>query len=181
MAKQVKEKSSLKILVVYYSKTGHTRKIAQDISRQLEADLEEITDKKKRTGLLGFIFGGRDALTKKETRIIEMKKNPADYDLVILGSPIWAGNITPAVRTYINQYGNSIRSTAFFFSSSGKTPDQIFEKLLSLLKEKPIAVTGVAVSEMKDDNTYRTKISAFIDGIRVKYRSTGLSSSHSSK
>jgi len=168
MEKQVKQKSSLKVLVVYYSKTGHTRKIAQDISRQMEADLEEINDKKKLTGLLGFIFGGRDALTKKETSIIEMKKNPAEYDLVILGSPIWAGSITPAVRTYINQYGNSIRSTAFFFSSSGKTPDQIHEKLLSLVKEKPAAVTGVTVSEMKDDNKYRAKISAFIDSIKSK-------------
>ena len=168
MENEVNKGSSLKILVVYYSKTGHTRKIAQDIAKQMEADLDEITDQKKRTGLLGFVFGGRDALTGKETRISKIGKNPAEYDLVILGSPIWAGNITPAVRTYINQYGDSIRSTAFFFSSSGKTPDQIFEKLLNLLKKKPVAVTGVPVSEMKDNDTYYAKISAFIDSIRSK-------------
>jgi len=166
MENEVNKGSNLKILVVYYSKTGHTRKIAQDIAKQMEADLEDINDQKKRTGLLGFIFGGRDALTKKETRISEMKKNPAEYDLVIFGSPVWAGNITPAVRTYINQYGDSIRSTAFFFSSGGKTPDQVFEKLLSLLKEKPVAMTGISVSEMNDHNIYHTRISSFIDSIR---------------
>jgi multimeric flavodoxin WrbA len=42
-----------------------------------------------------------------------MKKNPAGYDLVIFGSPIWAGNIAPAIRTYINQYGDSIGSTSY--------------------------------------------------------------------
>ena len=166
MENKVNKGSNLKILVVYYSKTGHTRKIAQDIAKQMEAELDEITDKKKRAGLLGFIFGGRDALTGKETRISEIGKNPAEYDLVIFGSPIWSGNITPALRTYINQYGDSIRSTAFFLSSGGKTPDQIFEKLLSLLKERPVAVIGIPLSEMKDNDTYHARISSFIDSVR---------------
>jgi len=166
MENEVNKGSNLKILVVYYSKTGHTRKIAQDIAQQMKADLEEINDQKKRTGLLGFIFGGRDALTKKETRISEMKKNPAEYDLVILGSPLWAGNITPAVRTYINQYGDSIRSTAFFLSSGGKTPDQVFETLLSLLKKKPVAMTGISVNEMEDHDTYHARIASLIDRIK---------------
>jgi len=168
MENQGNDSSNHKVLVVYYSKTGHTRKIAQDIARQIDADLEEISDQKKRMGLLGFVLGGRDAMTKKETRISEMKKNPAEYDLIIFGSPIWAGNITPAIRTYINQYGDSIGSTAFFFSSGGKTPDQVLEKLLGFLKEKPVAVTGLSHSEIKDNNIYKIKISLFINSIRVE-------------
>jgi len=166
MENEVGKGSNFKILVVYYSKTGHTRKIAQDIAKQMEADLDEIIDQKKRTGLLGFVLGGKDALTRKETRIGETGKNPAEYDLTIFGSPIWAGNITPALRTYINQYGDSTRSTAFFFSSGGKTPDQVFEKLLNLLKEKPVAMTGLPLIEMKDNDTYHARISSFIDNIR---------------
>ncbi len=165
MENQVNDSFNHKVLVVYYSKTGHTRKIAQDIAKQIDADLEEISDQKKRTGLIGFVLGGRDAMTKKETRISEMKKNPAEYDLIIFGSPIWAGNITPAIRTYINQYSDSIGSTAFFFSSGGKTPDQVLEKLLSFLKEKPVAVTGLSLSEIKDNSIYKIKISLFIHSI----------------
>lgn len=166
MENQVNKRSNHKVLVVYYSRTGSTRKIAQDIAKQMDADLEEISDQKKRTGLLGFVLGGRDAMTKKETCISGMRKNPAEYDLVILGSPIWGGNITPALRTYINQYGDSIRSTAFFFSSGGKMPDQVLEKLSVILKEKPVAVTGLSLSDIKDNNTYQIKISLFINSIR---------------
>jgi len=36
---------------------------------------------------------------------------------------------------YINQYGDSIRSAAFFFISRGKTADQVIEKLSGVLKE----------------------------------------------
>ncbi|MFW6135019.1 MAG: flavodoxin family protein [Elusimicrobiota bacterium] len=165
MENQINDRTNHKVLVVYYSKTGHTRKIAQDIAKQLDADLEEISDQKTRTGLVGFVLGGRDALTGKETSISEMEKNPAEYDLVIFGSPIWAGNITPAIRTYINQYGDSIRSAAFFFSSGGKTPDQVFEKILSFLKEKPVAVTGLSLGDIKDKSIYKIKISLFIHSI----------------
>jgi len=166
MENKVNERSNHKVLVVYYSKTGHTQKIAQDIAKQMDADLEEIIDQKKRTGVLGFISGGRDAMTNKETLISGMRKNSADYELVILGSPIWAGNIAPAVRTYINRYRDSLPSVAFFFSSGGKTPDQVFEKLSGVVKEKPVAMTGLSHSEIKDDNIYKIKISLFIDSLR---------------
>jgi len=159
------EKSNRKILVVYYSKTGYTRKIAQDIAKQLDADLEEITDQKKRTGLFGFVSGGRDALTKKETNISEMKKNPAAYDLVILGTPIWAGNITPAVRTYINRYQDSLPPVAFFFSPGGDNPGQIFEKLSLLLKEKLVSIMGLSQEELKNKQTYGARLSSFMESI----------------
>jgi len=156
------KKSNHKILVVYYSKTGHTRKIAQDIAKQIDADLEEITDQKKRTGLLGFILGGRDALTGKKTKISEIRKNPAEYGLVILGGPIWAGSITPAVRTYINQYKDSLPPVASFFSSGGKTPDQVFEKLSNLLPEKLVSIMGLSQEELKDTQNYHARLSSFL-------------------
>lgn len=165
MEKKEVNKSNYKILVVYYSKTGHTRKIAQDIAKKMDADLEEITDQKKRTGLLGFISGGRDALTKKETNISEMRKNPAEYDLVILGGPIWAGNITPAVRTYINQYKDSLPSVAFFFSSGGDKPGQIFEKLSILLKENLVSIMGLSQGELKNTQVYCARLSSFLKKI----------------
>ena len=36
----------MKILVIYYSKTGNTKYVAQKIAEQLNAELSEITDKK---------------------------------------------------------------------------------------------------------------------------------------
>ncbi len=169
MKKQANEKNNYRILVVYYSKIGHTRKIAQDIAQQMDVDLEEITDLDERGGTLGFLKAIKVSITKKEAKISEIKRIPSKYDLVIMGSPIWGGNITPALRTYINKYGDSIQSSAFFVSSGGKTPDRIFESLLGLLKEKPVAMIGISLSELKDHNTYHAKLSSFIENIiRIK-------------
>ena len=58
------------ILVVYYSRTGSTRKVADYIAKQLSADMEMIIDMKKRSGAFGFVIGGMDALMRKETKIV---------------------------------------------------------------------------------------------------------------
>jgi flavodoxin len=41
-----------KILVVYYSRTGMTKKLANSIANLLFADIEEIVDTKNRSGLM---------------------------------------------------------------------------------------------------------------------------------
>ena len=75
-------------LVVYYSRTGNNRAIAKTIAEKLSAEIDEIIDKKKRLGKLGWLLAGRDSRARKLTEI-EFQKNPQDYDTIIIGSPIW--------------------------------------------------------------------------------------------
>ena len=159
---------SRNILVVYYSRTGTTRKVAEYITKQLGADMEEIIDMKKRSGIWGFLIGGRDALRKKETEINEIKKDPSKYDLVIAGSPMWAGNITPAIRTYLNKYKTDIKSVAFFVTSGGSNQGKIFEEVRSLLDKELISLMGICTKELKDDSVFDAKLSLFIEGISQK-------------
>ena len=90
-----------KILVVYYSRTGTTQKIAKEISGRLGADMEEVVDKKNRKGIIGWIRAGRDAGAKRLTEIEEPQRDPGLYGLVIIGTPIWNGTISTPIRTYI--------------------------------------------------------------------------------
>ena len=78
----------MKSLVVYYSRSGNTRFVAEKISQKIGGDIEEIIDKKRRKGPLGFVIGGFDATRGRKTDIAEMKKSPRDYDLIVLGTPI---------------------------------------------------------------------------------------------
>ncbi len=45
----------MKVLIVYYSRSGQTRNIAEVIAKKLGAELEEIVDHRNRKGLLGFL------------------------------------------------------------------------------------------------------------------------------
>ena len=109
----------MKTLVVYYTRTGNTKFAAETIATELGADIEEVIDLKNRQGRLAFLPNGRDAMQGKETQIGETERTPTDYDLIIIAQPVWAGNPTPAIRTYVNKNNLSGRKVALFFSDVG--------------------------------------------------------------
>lgn len=150
----------MKTLVVYYSRTGNTKKVAKIIADKLKADLDEIIDLKNRSGILGFIFAGRDAVKKNLTKIA-FTKNPADYDLVIIGTPVWATTATPAVRTYLSQNKKSLNTVAFFTTSGGDSPRKTVAFLEKLLERKAMASAGWTTNELKN-NTLEPKLDNFL-------------------
>jgi flavodoxin len=112
----------LKSLVVYYTRTGNARFVAETIAAEVGSDVEEVIDLKKRTGALAYLSGGADARRGKETEIAPTKKAPTDYDLIIIGTPIWAGRPAPAITTYLKKNDLSDKKVAVFFTQGDKKP-----------------------------------------------------------
>ncbi len=120
----------MKTLVICYTRTGNAKFLAETIAAELGADVEEVVDLKNRKGRLAFLSDGRDAMQGRETEIAPAKRTPTDYDLMIIGQPVWAGNPTPAIRTYLNKSDLSGKKVALFFSDSS---DQAIEKTKGLM------------------------------------------------
>lgn len=98
-------------LVVYYTRTGNTEQVGKEVANQLNADLEEIKEDKEWEGKLGMLHASLSALFKGKSEIA-IEKNPGDYDLVVIGTPVWAGHIPPAVRRYLTD--NTFNQVACF-------------------------------------------------------------------
>ena len=77
----------MKILISYYSRTGTTKQACDELAAKLGADVEPVIDTKSRSGIWGYIMGGRDAVQKHTTVIGPLKFDPAQYDLVVVASP----------------------------------------------------------------------------------------------
>ncbi len=103
----------MKILVTFYSRSGYTKKVANNLVNNLEADMDEIIDLTDRSGIKGWILGGRDAMKGSLTEI-KVTKNPKNYDLVIIGTPIWANKEAPAVKSYVDKFKKEIKNLAVF-------------------------------------------------------------------
>lgn len=91
------------VLVVFYSRDGHTRQVAQELAKRFDADLEELVDQKDRIGPVASPAAGKDALAKKLTKIKPLTHDPQAYAVILIGTPSWFGNVTPAVRTFLKQ------------------------------------------------------------------------------
>ena len=155
----------MKTLIVYYSKTGNTKKVALEIAKALKADIDEVIDLKKRSGIIGWLIGGRDAMKERQTQIT-VTNDPENYDLVIIGTPIWAWNTTPAIRTYITQYKNKIKKVVFFITSGSTPPAKPVIYLETLAGKKSIDSEGWTEAELKDPVIYKQKFKAFINRIK---------------
>lgn len=126
-------------LLVYYSKSGATRKVAEEIASATGAIIEEIIDKRSRSGFFGFITAGKDAASKKLTEIQKIENNPSKFSMVIIGTPVWAGNMAPAIRTYISENDLSRKKVALFCVSGGQNPGPVFSDMKSLIKGNVLA------------------------------------------
>ncbi|MDP3065447.1 MAG: flavodoxin [Methanobacteriaceae archaeon] len=111
----------MKTLVVFYSRTGNTRRVAEEIQNSLDCDIEEIIDTKKRSGPLGYMKSGRDASSGKLTVLKDITHDPASYDLLIIGTPLWAWHVSTPARTYIHQNHTKFSKVAFFCTAGGKS------------------------------------------------------------
>ena len=109
----------MKVLVVFYSRDGHTRRAAEIIADTLKADIDEVVDKKPRKGIFGFLKAGYDATRGKTTEII-FTKDPGKYEVVVVGTPVWNGRVTPAVRTYLMRNRRNIKRCVFFATCAGR-------------------------------------------------------------
>jgi flavodoxin len=130
----------MRVLVVYYSRTGNTRFVAENIAGKLKADIEEVIDKKNRSGMIGWLKSGRDATRGKDTEIEQTKYSPSDYDLIILGAPVWNKRIPPAMRTYLNKNDLSKNKIAFFNTNYSDEGNNTFSVMRELAKNlTPVA------------------------------------------
>ncbi|XES78005.1 MAG: flavodoxin family protein [Candidatus Bathyarchaeia archaeon] len=127
----------MKSVVVYYSRTGNTKFIAETIAAQLCADLCEVTDKTKRDGKLTYLTGGFASLREKPTEI-EVSKPVGVYDLVVVGSPVWAGKIAPAIRTFLKTTDLSQKLVALFVTLGGDKPEHALQNMKTAFAAKQL-------------------------------------------
>lgn len=139
--------------VVYYSRTGNTRLMAKKIAGFLDSDIEEIRDKRNRKGKFGLLKSGFEAIIGGETEIEECNLSPLDYDLVILGSPVWARKLPPAMRTYLKRHSLSNKKIALFNTNYSDESQNTFETMKKLAgKSNTVGEMVVSkISENKDE------------------------------
>jgi flavodoxin len=152
----------MKTLVIFYSRTGTTRKLAQEISKNLKCNIEEIFDTKNRQGLFGYLRSGRDAMSKRFTRIKPITKNPSKYDFIIIGTPVWVGTMSTPIRTYLYENRNNFKKIAFFCTLGGSGAEKTFRDMENICNKKPIATLQLRTKEVKN-NTYSEKLKEFIN------------------
>jgi hypothetical protein len=155
-------------LVVYYSRTGNTERVAKDVTARLGADLERIVDKASRLGFTGYLRAVYDSARKVAADIAAPQRNPADYELTIVGTPVWDWNMTPAARAFLQRTKGTPCELAFFLTSGNTDAGRIVPGMEVVAGREAIAFTGFNSDELKNPAAYEKKLAAFIAAVGTR-------------
>ncbi|MCX6097053.1 MAG: hypothetical protein NTZ77_01005 [Caldiserica bacterium] len=129
----------LKVLIVYYSSAGHTRAIAQQLAKAAQADLEELraVGEPPGTGARHYFWALRHLLLSQKPILIPFEHDASTYDLIMLGSPVWLGTFSPALRSYIWTAPLAHKHVALFCSYRN-APGPAFKHVARMLRTSTV-------------------------------------------
>ena len=156
----------MRTLIVYYSQGGNTAWAAEKIAARLGADTLRLEPVKAypASGFRKFFFGGKSAVMG-ETPPLEPYDFEADrYDRVVIGFPVWAGNMAPPVRTFVLDHAAELKGKriAAFACQSGSGARKAFDRLRGCLGGGTLTAELVLIDPKdRPDEANGGKIDAF--------------------
>ncbi|UXI69410.1 flavodoxin family protein [Tahibacter amnicola] len=139
------------ILVVYFSRSGATRHVAEDLARRLEADCVPIEPLVPYRGFFGLVRALYHAVRQMAAPIAEVTAPLPDYQLVVIGTPVWAGHVSPPVRQFLRDHGHRCQRTAIFCTLIGSGAAQAFADMRALIPAPPLATLAINASTLHSD------------------------------
>ena len=140
----------MKSLVVYYSRTNITKKLAENIANKINADIDEIKPKVNYQGKLGYARGGKDSIREKIIELETFKYDPKDYDVIYIGGPVWAGKAANPVISYLKQNEGKFTNLKFFLTAGSSGFESGF-KQMEKYSTKPIKTLALTTKEVKKE------------------------------
>jgi menaquinone-dependent protoporphyrinogen IX oxidase len=160
---------AMKVLIVYYSRTGRTRRLAARLAREFSAPMVCIGEQHHRLGTAGWLRSLFEATFRLEPEIARLRRVIDDYDLVLIGTPVWGRQLASPVRSFARQYGHRVRQVAFFCTMGCSGQPSAFADLQRELRRAPQATLALSEDEVLHLATpeVRSKVERFVRTIRA--------------
>jgi flavodoxin len=153
-------------LVVYFSRTGNTRSVAEAVAERLRADHEPIVELgPARRGLRGWTRSVMDSVLHNLPAIRSPIHQPSAYDLVVIGTPVWSASMAAPVRTYLVTHQPEFREVAFFCTQGGSGAERAFAQMSGVSRLLPRATLAIGEGQLHTDLSL-AEIDRFVGELR---------------
>ena len=158
-----------KILVAYFSCTGNTRSVAEQIKSALKADIHEI---KPEIPYTSTDLNWRDNSSRSSMENSDPSSRPAisgsienigQYNIIFLGYPIWWGQAPRIILTFLESYDFSDKTIVPFCTSGTSGVGTSDTNLHKLCSDNTKWISGSRLNS----NVSHSEISAWIDGLEL--------------
>ncbi len=158
---------AMSTLVVFYSRTGTTRKVAETLANDLGSDIEELREATDRRGIRGYVRSLLDATFSRWVPIDAPGCDPTRYDLVVVGTPVWGASISAPVRSFLASHAGRLPKVAFFVTEGGRGERRVFQQMAEVAAVHPVATLSLLQSDV-DHGTASGALESFVAALRKK-------------
>jgi flavodoxin len=108
--------------VVFFSLEGNVRLLAESVARATEGTLVELVPSEPRRDaeLTEYVWGDTRIVCEARPQLDALQRDPGEFDLIFLGSPVWKGSVAPAVLSFLEQCDFYRKQVALFCAYSGR-------------------------------------------------------------
>ncbi len=130
-------------LVVYYSRSGKTRVIAEALSKAMSAESIQIKSKRNRDGGLGVFTCVIDQLMDRDDEQLSLSLELSQYDTVYIASPIWLHKLSSPVRTFIKNASLEGKEVYLVLTYNGSQSDEDEKTLTDRISSCGVSLKGL--------------------------------------
>lgn len=130
----------MKTLVIYYSYTGNTKRLAERLSQETQVDLYELKDRKRPGKVKVCVAGCIAALRMKHWPVAPIEADLHAYEKIIIMAPVWAGHPVPQINTVLDMLAAGTTVEVIMVSQSGSSAAK--EKIEAILSQKHCKLSG---------------------------------------
>ncbi len=110
-----------KTLILYYSYEGNTEKLANDLANTFDIKCAKLQPIKKfnKQGFAKYVWGGFQVISKRRPKLKPLNIDFDNFNNIIIASPIWAGQVTPAIYSFIKNNELNNKNISLFYTHKG--------------------------------------------------------------
>jgi flavodoxin len=157
----------MKCALVYYSYSGVTKKVMEDMNKIISGTLIEVTPDKPYNKLTAYTLGCKRARSEQADSVSPSFIDLAQYDHVIVAGPVWAWKPAPPVNGAIQSLKNGEGKTASVICTAGGQAGNSIEIMRKALEKQGLQVTGELALIPADLKT-NEKVEAFANTLMKK-------------
>lgn len=133
----------MKSLVVFYSWTGNTEAVAEELGSVLQGKVVRLEETKERKPGFGFAMAAMYAIFGAKSKLKPLSLPSGEFDTIFVGTPIWASASTPAVNTFLSRFDFKGKKVYLFFTlADDKPPVKAITSMTRRIERKGGRVLG---------------------------------------
>jgi flavodoxin len=153
--------------VVFFSYEGNTRLVADELAERLDATLVEVSPvpADDRDEAETYTWKHHIVSSPSTPDIRHSEFDPAEFDLIVLGTPVWSGTIAPPIRSFLERHELFRCTCAIYCCYDGRVGSTLHDLEDTLSGNTIVASERFRTPRTRDIETVRTYVNRWADEI----------------